>query len=381
MESIFDLYRTFTEKQESPDIFHAWACIATIISALGRNVCIDFRTYKVFPNEYIVLIAGSAKCRKSQALTLGTDVLFDLEDPPAISSQKITHESLIEFLGTNNGVGTVSSSELAVFLGPDALGTGLLGTLCDLYDYSKRPWSYMTKARGVETIGTPLLNLFAASTPEWLGWILPRAAVAAGFTSRVLFVMGKDRRFREAMPYMGPRQMEARTRLIDRLNQVRKLNGTFAFTPEAERFYRDWYENQDNISAPGMDGYAGRKQTHVLKLGMAIAAAEGLELSLDAPHLEMAVGLLDNLEAQLPDVYAEINSSQFGKETQIVLAHIRRTGTMTHRDLQKAVWRQLKATELSETIDTLLAANLIDCSLDGPRSKRTYTALDPADDV
>jgi len=374
MESIFDLYRVYTEKQESPDIFHVWACIATIISTLGRNVCIDFRTYKVFPNEYIILIAASALCRKSQALHMGTDILFDLKDPPPLSSQKITHESLIEFLGSHGGVGTVSSAELAVFFGPDALGTGLLGSLCDLYDYSKRPWTYHTKARGIEVIGSPLLNIFGAATPEWLGWLLPRGAVAAGFTSRVLFVMGKGRRFKDALPYMGPRQLEARARLVERLNEVRALKGTFALTPEAEKFYVDWYEAQEPIAGVGMGGYSGRKQTHVLKLGMAIAAAESLELSLDAPHLMRAVELLNNLETLLPAVYGEIHATPFGKDTQVVMDLIQSRGRMTHREVQKAVWRYMKAGELREALETLMSAGLITCDLEGPRNKRVYTA-------
>ncbi len=376
MESIFKLYETYTEKSESPEVFHAWCCIGSIISALGKNVCIDFRAYKVYPNEYIILVAGSATCRKSRALAFSTDLLHELADPPPMSSQKITHEALIGVMNLNNGVCTVNSSELAVFLGADALGSGLLGTLCDLYDYSKRPWSYHTKARNIEEVPDPLLNIFGASTMEWLGWLLPRGASAAGFTSRVLFIYGKERRFKNALPYMGPRQLEAQAKLVERLNEVRTLKGTFALTPEAREYYIDWYEKQEDIPGLGMGGYSGRKQTHVLKLSMAIAAADSLELDIEQSHLRAAVKLLEQMELLLPEVYGEIHATEFGKDTKIVLELIQKADRMPHRNLQKVVWRYMKAADLKEATDTLLQAGLIDVTLEGPHKQMIYTSID-----
>ncbi len=69
-----------------------------------------------------------------------------------------------------------------------------------------------------------------------------------------------------------------------------------------------------------MGGYSGRKQTHVLKLSMAIAAADSLELDIEQSHLKAAVKLLEQMELLLPEVYGEIHATEFGKDTKIVLA-------------------------------------------------------------
>jgi len=373
--NFFTDYKIYTEKSESPDIFHIWTCLGTLAAAVARNVWIDFQSYKIYPNQYIILVAGSAVCRKSSALDFGKEILKMMEKPPPMFSQKITTEALIRFMQQHKGHGTVMASELAVFLGNDAAGSGLLASLCDLYD-CRDNWSYQTIGRGEEILKYPCLNLLAASTLEWLRFSLPRDAIGGGFTSRVLFVYASDRRFKEALPFLGPEQIAARKRVVDRLNEVKQVTGAFTIIPVAEKAYRDWYSKQTAGGDFGMGGYYGRKQTHVLKIAMLLAIAESDDLVLNASHIAAAVDLLGTLENFMPDAVSEVYSTQFGQETAIVLGYIRKFSGISHSKLQKSVWRYMKAKELNEAVSTLASAGVITRDVDPKTQGRSYRILE-----
>ena len=72
-ENWVDLYVDFTEKQESPKIFQFWSAISVIASCLGRRVCLVRPHFKTFPNQYIILTAETARCRKSTASEIVVD--------------------------------------------------------------------------------------------------------------------------------------------------------------------------------------------------------------------------------------------------------------------------------------------------------------------
>jgi len=370
----FEDYKIYTAKSESPDIFHIWTALGTIAAAIPRSVWVDFQAYKIFPNQYIILVAGSAVCRKSSALDFGRDLLKRMDKPPPVFSQKLTTEALIKFMQDHQGHGTAVASELAVFLGADSAGSGLLAALCDIYD-CKDNWSYQTRGRGEELLKFPYLNILAASTLDWLRYSLPRDAIGGGFTSRVLFVYGSDRRFKEALPFLGPQQIAARKRLVDRLNVIYTIKGAFAIPKKTELFYRDWYETQTMGTEFGMGGYYGRKQTHVLKISMLVSLAERDDLVLTQEHVQKAILLLSALESFMPEAVSEVYASQSGQETSVVLDHIKKCVSIDHSVLQKRVWRHMRAKELNEALSTLASAGVIERIQDPKTSKRSYRYL------
>ena len=89
-------YLEYTEDQESPSIFHLWVGLSLISAVLGRRVWIDRGYYFLFPNLYVVLVAGSARARKSTALGIGVGLLKKAGVDVNIISQKITPEAFIK---------------------------------------------------------------------------------------------------------------------------------------------------------------------------------------------------------------------------------------------------------------------------------------------
>ncbi|MBE3037566.1 MAG: hypothetical protein IMZ62_01945, partial [Chloroflexi bacterium] len=69
------------EGTEVPPIFLLWSGIAGISAALERRCWIDQGSYIVYPNIYMILIAGSGRCRKSTAIGLIENLLIKVEPP------------------------------------------------------------------------------------------------------------------------------------------------------------------------------------------------------------------------------------------------------------------------------------------------------------
>ena len=101
----------YLEDTEVPEEFALWCGVAGVGCALGRNIFLDMSAFKVFPNEYIVLIAGSGRCRKSTAINAVTDLCWELDPLPNMISQKLTAEALIDAIRVKSDeTGKIKSS-------------------------------------------------------------------------------------------------------------------------------------------------------------------------------------------------------------------------------------------------------------------------------
>src|SRR4029077_7001818 len=98
----------------------------------------------------------------------------------------ITPEALIGSLQestdkeTKISYGLILASELSVFLGADAIKSGMIPILTDLYD-SKDNWEYKTRIRGRETIPHVTISMLGASTMDWIKTSIPIEAIGGGF--------------------------------------------------------------------------------------------------------------------------------------------------------------------------------------------------------
>ena len=367
--NFFHDYGKYTEKQESPEPFHVWTAMATLAAVLARKVWIEFGFQRIYPNQFIMLAAGSAVCRKSAALEMGATLLSMLEKPVPLSSQKTTPESLVGYLQEHGGTGTIMARELEVFLSPGALSSGILPMLCDLYDCQDN-WRYRTIGRGEEILRHTCLTIMAASTLEGIRRALIKEAVGGGFTSRILFVYGKDRRFKEALPYLGPDQIAAREAVIARLNKIQSITGPFTLKPNAERAYVEWYGSQTVASDFKLDGYFGRKHTHILKTAMCLSAANNDLLEIEEGHIMEAIHMVTALESGMLEALGYVYSSPSGQNTSIVLEHIKRAGIIGRSELLRRIHRHMNATELSESIDTLSGAGIVE--VENPTGKKIF---------
>lgn len=371
-------YLDYTKEQESPKAFHFWVGLAVLSAMVRRNVVIPRVMYKTYPNLFIILVAGSAKCRKSVALSLGEGILKSVETPPMIFSQKITPEALIGALQeatdihTKVSYGLVLASELSVFLGGDAIKNGMIPILTDLYD-SKDNWEYKTRVRGTEKIPHVTISMLGASTMDWIKTSIPMEAIGGGFTSRVIFVFedtpSKLILFQDDTKTVD---IQLRNDLVHDLNRIGEVKGSVVFSPEAKDVAQTWYlQEATNIRDPKVDGYFGRKHDTMFKVATLLSIAEGDKLLVEGRHIERALAMLEQNELLLTPTLEAVASSIGGENTNKLLQIIKRFSPIQHSDLLKKCWRYASAEEAGGMIDTLIQSGEIDVELNS-KNTRVY---------
>ena len=367
--SWLDSYLEYTDDQESPIAFHQWVGISLISSVLQRQIWIPRVKYTIYPNLFVILIAGSAKCRKSISIRIGMDLLHSITKPPTIFAQKITTEALIQALEESKTkektcYGIIVASELSVFLGADAIRSGIIPALTDLYD-SPAKWEYHTRSRGKENLTNVTLSMLAASTKDWLKTSIPASAIGGGFTSRIVFVVADQPSKLVLFPTEHTDNTHLRESLIHDLNQMAKLNGAMQFTNEAKAVSLEWYEREAcNVHDEKVDGYFGRKHDTMFKMATVLSLAENDELLIEARHITRALDMMEHNEQFLNTILESVTSTVVGGDTEKVLTIIRKFRQISHSDLLRKCWRYASAMELGEMMKTLTESNEIEMFLD-----------------
>lgn len=356
-------YREYTGKSESPDVFHTWCGISALCSCLGRKVWMNMGYFNIYANMFIVLI-GPPGSRKTTAIRISTDLLVN--DPEIkVSADSTTREALIRSLKTSETMITDSkgeiythssltivSEELSVFLGK--YNMDLLSLLTNLYD-CKNVWEYRTKNMGTDTIYGEWLHMLAASAPKWLIECIPSSAIGGGFTSRIIFVVGDEPRFKSAIPEISSEILVIKKSLLKEIARVRNLFGEIKFAPQARAWYISWYENQDKKlgSDPRFAGYADRKHIHVLKLAMVLSVSESSNLVLEQRHLELALQHIDFLEDKMVDAFGSVGRSLLAPDIDAVIQYMSRFKTATRKDLVRSIWRDVNPRDTDVVLKTL----------------------------
>ena len=269
-------YMEYTSLLEAPDSYHLWCAMSMVAAVTERKVWLDLGYWKYYPNLYICLVGPPGKCRKTASITTATDLIKHLPEVK-VSADSTTRESLIRVMQNSEGEFmhdgevqlhssiTVISKELAVFLGHG--NNDLLAFLTDLFDAPDK-WTYKTKHMGTDEIHGAWLNFLAATTPTWLVGSVPMEAIGGGFTSRVIFVVEDNVRFRNPFPVLTPKLLEVRKDLQHDLEVMGNYTGPMALSPEAMEFYIKWYtDGNPKIDDSRFHGYSERRHVHLLKIG------------------------------------------------------------------------------------------------------------------
>jgi hypothetical protein len=335
---------------------------------------------------YIVLVADSAICKKTTATNIGIKLLESIHTPPAIFSQKITPEALISAICNEcamdedgsifkNAAAVVYGPELSVFLGKEAYSSGLVSILTSLYDCPD-VWEYETIGRGKDIAYNTCVNMLGASTPEWLRLSIPPDAVGGGFTSRVIFVYQHSSDKIIAHPEVTPEEVQMRENLIEDLSTMRKVHGQFKFTEDAKKWYTKWYHAHRKAQING-DDHTIRKEDTVLKLAMCFSASEGDSLLITEKFLEQSVGALDANEMFLPEAMRILSSTALGMDANKVATLIQKCPTgIKHDELVRRTMYSIDKTKLTEIIETLAAAKVIQVGILTDSNEREYTYID-----
>lgn len=392
-------YAEYTQYSESPASFHFWTGVSTIAGALRRQVWIEQRIFQWVPNFYIVIVGPAGVAAKSTCVRLGMDLLREV---PGVKfgPQSITWQALVQSLADSRVevpfpgpddtflTGeyqpmcciTCPVGELGTFLKPE--DQTLVDVMISLWDGQKETWDHITKTSGESQVVNPWINVIGCVTPTWLRQNFPENLVGGGLTSRVLFVYGDKKR--HYVPY--PSQMitsldhaDQRQRLVDDLIEIGELKGEYELTRDAVVWGSAWYQNlwercPAHLEGERFAGYRARKQTHIHKVAMVLAAAQREELVIEESDLAAADSLVSSLEQDMMTVFQSIGVEQSNIQNNEVLGYIRAHQQISWRDLWRQCMPVMSARDFSIAIQSITDAGLV--SVQGEGRFRIFTYLE-----
>jgi len=375
------------EGTEIPPLFAFWCGLTGVSIALGRRVWIDQGIFKVFPNLYVVLAAGSGQCRKSTAITVLQNIAANVEPPFHFVSEKLTNEGLIDYMykirtqrAGDEGDKTAPwyseayamVDELSTFLDRKSYEGGLAATLIQLYDCRAR-FEYRTKTKGVTTVQNVCLGLLGGSTLDWIRNAIPADAIGGGLTSRIIYVFVEN----PAPPCARPSFTDDdRTLALDLAAVMQTIatvpNGPADLEPEAweeyERLYNEWHATQGGESAmflnANLAGYASRRFMHLLRVAMLFAVARHptrakVVVTLrDVTDAHKQLGLV---ERYMPKIMFLIASNDRGFSSELVQMRVASFGQngISRELLMRSITNKLSQRELDEILATLVTAGRV----------------------
>ena len=369
-EGIIEECCRYYQETEVPSTFALWTAIFAVNECLGRNCHIDQGHFTVFPNIYIVLVAGSAKCRKSTAINIITDFLRKVEPHIKILSQKMTPEAMISALsGTSikdknkiieEAVGCFINDELSTLIDRGTFSSILIPVLTKLYDC--KDFEYETKMRGEEAVRNPCLSILGGSTIQWIKEAIPIHAIGGGFTSRIIFVYRADRDREIAWPVRNQENVDRAGRIVHDLTEVARMQGPFGVTQDAIALYTKEYSTYLSGSMPAnpyLSGYAGRRHTTLLKVAMSFSASRHSKREVTKQDMWRAVQALKTAEGGMDTVMRAITSEPAGDICEWVMTMIMTSGSIFREKLVYDTRHRITHRELDVILEGLMQTGYV----------------------
>ena len=406
-DDFIDMYLDYTKGQESPRDFHFLTAVSLLSGAVGRTVWLSRGHDKLYPNHYVILVAGSAMSRKSSAINIGVGLLrratqnkIDsglMDGLSTILSGKMTPEALCRAISSRGLEGLLESdnvpivedntsrpcylfsSELGVFLSKAAQSNGLVDLLIDWYDCPD-VFEYITKTSGSDYVYEVFVSLLSATTPDWIAQNVTSSVFNQGFVGRVIFVHAERSDIRIAHPIVDEVLEKLRDRLVTHIEHRMGMKGEMQLTQDAWDYFESWYNKR--VEDPNLDnvqsGFFGREHTHVLKLAMTFSIARRRTLVIYKKDIQDAIGKISHTFEGLNAIFKEVHYANEIFETKIVEGVIKDAKKIDRSTLLRAVYRKMNKDKLDECLAILKAAGVIDEEVKtrkgGGRAKVTYTS-------
>lgn len=313
-------YLDFTADHEAPEKIHMWTALAVLSAAVKRQVYLERPFYKLYPNIYALIVAESARARKSVAMSIGMGVLKDADPEVYVMRGRMTPEGLVKSLNRNktvvsqNGTGSIyQDSHVMVFA--DELGT-LFGydrstasrmamLLTEIYG-SPDHYPHTTAGEGVWDLYNLYPVVLAATDPRNLK-VLPEEAIA-GLLGRLIFVVTNERRQSTAwlVPEQVARAEQIRIALVNDLAIIGQVKGVIKPTKEAKLLFSNWYEllSKKEAGDARAEPFLARCHDTALKVATLVSISRSNSLVMDADHMAMGIALVDKM---LPESERALN--------------------------------------------------------------------------
>lgn len=324
----------------------------------------------------ITCLVGPSGSRKSTAINLGTSILAEVPDVNILAN-KLSGATLLDSLdrgmaprpdgtiGPADSVGFIAAPELSVFLPKAQYVEEIIPILTDLFDAKKGPWQHKTRGHGLTELMSPMVTGLWGSTPDWLETNIPQNAYGGGFMSRIFFIWHPKTIKSNPLPETTPALARIRKELLAELLWINSnIEGKFTWTDEAKKwyiqFYNMWNKKIDDDCSPQRQGYNNRRPEHLVRVAMILTVSENRDLVLDVEIFQMAneaLSLVESVMHKCFETQAPIGIQS--KNFRLIIEELEK-GPRTKRELQRKLWKNLSAVDLSVGLQTFIDGEMIE---------------------
>lgn len=330
-------YADYARDGFCPDKFHFWTGVSLIAGALERRVWVNQSGRLTFPNLYIFLVAHPGE-GKSSASDIGVNgFLRNLrrgEQGVSFLPDQLGDAAFVESISkwtkfVAYGKEQLQSSHFLYISEAsnslkDLKGAGeITAALTNFYDCPSF-WKKMTISRGPTEVRNACCNLLVGCTFSYLNQLFPDSEIMGGFASRVTYIVHNDKTPRVVKWETKTRDHAKGEKIFEDLSRIFNLSGQFTVTPEYAHAFEDWFQGFDahrrSLTSERMQAFLARKHTNILKLSMVLAVSEGDNLTLTKKHWDLALGMLDELEQDLPHImHAAAKADSFSGINKLII--------------------------------------------------------------
>lgn len=298
---------------------------------MGRSLYFPFGTQTIYPNQYI-LLHGLPASRKSTAVNVGT-ALLNKANYKRFAPSRMSRESFVKEMYELNKperLGydiadlldmeadyphelTVHAPEFIDFIGQN--DNDYIMLLTQLWDNLDK-YSNPKVTRGTVELIKPTVNLLGASTAKSTSMAFPSTAMDSGALSRYI-IIHSDPSPKEILIPSTPTKDEERA-IVTRLEDIKThVKGPAILSAEAKEILSYIYSNSRKHSPadPRLLYYHGRRQAHLLKLSMIVAATR-TDVTIEGHDILLANTLLAVAEHTMSRALGN-----FGRSRQSTITH------------------------------------------------------------
>lgn len=356
-------YLVYNSGNMVPKRYHIWSALSILAMTMGRRIYVDQEYFRIHVPMYITLV-GRQGLRKTTAKDLAKEMFIDVFPDYPLGASVMSREKIVERLSSDEFCRTYTDenqtqqtykplaffvNELKNFMSINP--GGMVEFLTDIYD--TKAFAADTIKHGLQPIVNPCINILACETPKWLIEKLKLNIIAGGFSRRMLYIYEIERPMRITFPKKSVEAFVSEAWCKNHLRRIVNLSGPFKWADQAARdFFDKWFTTLPNQEDEVLEGFYEAKDVLALKVAMLLGVAQAEpDLRLTVPLLTKAIGVLENIEDNLPKLSMAVGRNELALPQQRLVELLEtKGGWMTEKSLSIAIDKDLNPSEQYSTL-------------------------------
>jgi hypothetical protein len=210
-----------------------------------------------------------------------------------------------------------------------------------LHAYDCSDYTYKTKTQGIDIIKRSSLSLLFGTTPDFIRNAFTDQLLGEGFSSRTMFVYGKEARFEDwRIADSTLEQSAIENTILNRLKELSKMFGQCSMSEEAIEFMDAYFKGDDcpyKKEMKKMDEklkhYYARKNLHVQKIAMCMHFADSNDFEIPLWCFKKAMEFLSSIEETMIFCLNTKSANPTGDLSRRIYKHIRENSVASYSEL------------------------------------------------